>query len=140
MFRVPNDALEYDEGVMLLDGEPFDGVGYMVDDAGQLVGEIEYRDGLEWGMKRGWNVPDQLYYEGRFFRGVLHGKQREWHSNGQLAEDGDFEFGFVLRKKRWDDEGNLLEEYELKETDPDYASLQDYRRMYRDELAGETSP
>ena len=124
MKRVSNQSLVYDDGLMILEGEPFTGIGDLVDDTGQLVGEIEYRNGLEWGMKRGWNIPDKLYYEGCFYRGVLHGKQREWHANGQLAEEGDYELGFVLRKRRWDEDGNLLNEYELQETDPDYKTLQ----------------
>jgi antitoxin component YwqK of YwqJK toxin-antitoxin module len=139
MRRVPNKSLEYDDGLMFLDGEPFTGAGNLFDDDGKLVGEIEYRNGLEWGMKRGWNKPGELYYEGPFFMGVLHGKQREWHPNRQLAEEADYELGFLRRKKRWDENGNLEEEYELKETDPDYKALQEYRRMYKDALAKEES-
>src|SRR5438552_9371533 len=109
MKRVPYKSLEYDDGLMLLDGEPFTGIGYFLDPEGQLQGEIEYRNGLEWGMKREWYAPGKPYYEGRLYRGVLDGKKREWHQNGQLAEEGDYELGFKLRKKCWDEDGNLKE-------------------------------
>ncbi len=142
MKRVPADSLDYraEDGRQCLDGVPFTGVAYYLDGQGQLVGEIEYRDGLEWGLKREWYGPDEPYYEGRFFMGVLHGKEREWHDNGQLAEEGDYEYGFALRRKKWDEDGNLEEEFELKETDPDYKRLENYRSMYKDKAAKEQQP
>jgi antitoxin component YwqK of YwqJK toxin-antitoxin module len=140
MKRVPNRSLEYRDGHMYLHDEPFTGIGYFLDPKGQLAAEIEYRDGLEWGMKREWYAPGEPYYEGRLFMGVLHGKKREWHRNGRLAEEGDYELGFAVRQKRWDEDGNLVEDFELKETDPDYETLQEYRRIYKDDLAREKLP
>jgi antitoxin component YwqK of YwqJK toxin-antitoxin module len=135
--RVPNDLLEYDDGVMFLDGEPFTGVGFFLDAAGFLHAEIEYRNGLEWGIKRGWHAPDEPAYQDQLFMGVLHGTKREWHRNKRLAEEGDYELGFRLRRKRWDENGNLLEEFELKETDPGYEELEKYRAIYKDDLERE---
>lgn len=140
MKHVLNQRLEYDEGLMLLDGEPFTGVGEIVDDKNQRVGEIEYRDGLEWGLKQGWTSAGQLDYEARFYRGVLHGRHREWHANGQLAEEGDYELGFLLKKQRWDEAGISVEEFELKASDPDYKNLQEYRRLYKSELTRQEPP
>jgi len=135
--RVPHESLEYAEGHMYLSGEPFTGVGYFVDDKGKLEGEITYRDGLRWGLKRGWFDSGTLAHESPMFLGVLHGKKREWHRNGQLAEEGDYELGFPLGKKRWDENGKLIEEYELKETDPDYKKLQEYRQIFKVDLEEE---
>lgn len=141
MMRVPAKSLDYPgDGRQYLDGVPFSGVAYYVDRQGRLVGEIEYRSGLEWGLKREWYEPDQPYYEGHFFRGVLHGKKREWHRNGQLAEEGDYEYGIALRKIRWDEVGDIEEQYELKATDPDYQRLEKFRGLYEDEAAKEKPP
>jgi antitoxin component YwqK of YwqJK toxin-antitoxin module len=139
--RVPADSLSYPgDGRQYLDDEPFTGVAYYLDDQGQLVGEIEYRNGLEWGLKREWYAPDEPYYEGNFFMGVLHGRKREWHDNGQLAEDGDYEYGFALRRKKWDEDGDLEEEYELKESDSDYTRLEKFREIYKEKAAKEKPP
>jgi antitoxin component YwqK of YwqJK toxin-antitoxin module len=133
MQRVPNDSLDYQDGLMYLDGKPFTGIGYYLDDdEGWVEGEIGYVDGLESGYKREWSGPDQLIYEGRIYAGSLHGKERRWHDDGQLAEEGDYEFGVAIREKHWDEDGNLTKEFELKDSDPAYQRLQEYRRLYGD--------
>lgn len=137
MKRVPNESLDYADGHMYLHGDPFTGVGYSLDEEGRLEGEITYREGLKWGLKRGWFDTGALSHESPIFLGVLHGKKREWHRNGQLSEEGDYELGFALRRKRWDEDGKLIEEYELKETDANYKELQKYQEIYKDDLETE---
>jgi antitoxin component YwqK of YwqJK toxin-antitoxin module len=135
MKRVPIKSLSYDDGGMHLDGEPFTGIGYFLDDEGRLEAEVTYRAGSQVGLKRGWFKNGQPSYEASMFRGVLHGKNREWHSNGQLAEDSDYELGFELRHKRWDEKGKLIEEFELDKNDPGYKRLEKYREAYKVDLA-----
>jgi antitoxin component YwqK of YwqJK toxin-antitoxin module len=137
MERVLNDSLVYDEGTMLHGGVPFTGIGYTLDANGAVNSEIEYRNGLEWGLSRTWYLPGKLFQESTLFMGTRHGTKREWYPNGQLKEEGDYELGFAVRKKTWDEAGNLLESYELKETDPKYRRLQHFREIYRDDLAAE---
>jgi antitoxin component YwqK of YwqJK toxin-antitoxin module len=137
MKRVPNDSLVYDDGLMWLDDEPFTGIGYSLNANGDVDGEIEYRDGLEWGLLRTWYLPGLPFQESHLFMGTKHGKAREWYNNGQLKEEGDYELGFALRKKRWDADGYLIESYELKETDPEYKRLESFREIYKDDLARE---
>lgn len=87
------------------------------------------------GPKRGWFEDGQISYEATMFNGVFHGRKREWHPNGQIAEDGYFELGFELRHKQWDDEGTLIDEFELDKDDPNYKRLEKYREAYKADLA-----
>jgi antitoxin component YwqK of YwqJK toxin-antitoxin module len=136
--RVPYDSLEYsDDGDYCLDGRLFTGVAFSLDEDGWLEKEIEYRNGAEWGMKRYWYAPDKLLEEAQMRAGVVHGKERRWYRTGNLEEEADCEFGIVLRRRTWDENGILLEEYELKETDGDFASLQKLREIYKDDLERE---
>jgi antitoxin component YwqK of YwqJK toxin-antitoxin module len=135
MKRVPDESLTYSNGGMYLDGEPFTGIAYFLDDEGRLEAEVTYRAGSEVGLKRGWFENGQPSYEVFMFNGVFHGKKREWHRNGQLAEDSDYELGFELRHKRWDEEGELIEEFELDKDDPGYKRLEKFREAYKVDLA-----
>ena len=135
MRRVPKKSLYYRDGHHYLDGEddePFTGVGYFENAAGRLTAEIEYRDGLEWGKKREWDASGNLSGEDTMWLGVMHGKNREWFLNGQLAEESDYEVGFLIRQKFWDENGNLTDFYEMQQEDPEYKELQDYRNLYKD--------
>src|SRR5262245_47083634 len=120
MKRVPEGSLEYPgNGCYYLDDKPFTGVGFALHPDGWLQVETEYKDGLKWGTQREWFAADKLLTEAELKSGVVHGKQRFWHRNGKLAEEGEYEFGVPLRRKKWDEDGNLVEDFELKETDPD---------------------
>ena len=118
MKRVSEGSLEYVNGHYFLDDEPFTGVGVAQHPDGWLQVEIEYKYGLKWGMQREWFAPDQLLTEAELQSGVVHGKRRFWHRNGKLAEEGEYEFGVTLRRKKWDEDGKLVEDFELKE-EPD---------------------
>jgi antitoxin component YwqK of YwqJK toxin-antitoxin module len=138
MKRVPYDWLEYsDDGDYCLDEQPFTGVAFSRHADGWLEKEIEYRDGAEWGMKRHWYAPKKLLVEAQMRAGAVHGTKRRWYRNGKLEEETDCEFGIVLRKRTWDENGILVEEYELKETDSDFVSLQELRAIYKDDLERE---
>jgi antitoxin component YwqK of YwqJK toxin-antitoxin module len=130
MKRVPEDSLDYTgDGFYYLDERPFTGVGYSVSEDGWLETETEYRDGLEWGLRRQWYAPNKLLAEAELSRGVKHGKERLWHRNGKLKEEGDYELGTTLKRKKWDENGNLEEDFELKETDSNFKLLQQFREI-----------
>jgi antitoxin component YwqK of YwqJK toxin-antitoxin module len=118
MKRVSEDSLEYVNGHYFLGDEPFTGVGFAHHPDGWLQVEIEYKDGLKWGTQREWFAPDQLLTEAELQSGLVHGKKRSWHRNGKLAEEGEYESGVALRRKKRDEDGNLVEDFELKE-EPD---------------------
>jgi len=140
MTRVPNDSLVFKEGMMLLDGVPFTGIGEVLDATRGLIAEYEYRNGLKWGESRVWYSPGVRFQQGLFFMGTGHGKHREWYRNGTLKKELDYDLGYVVRRKVWDEDGDLIEDYKLQESEPKYESLQKFRKHYQDILAREKPP
>lgn len=139
LIRVPSSELEYDEdeAIYLRDGEPFTGIAYELYPSGALEGESEFRDGLSWGVGRGWHPNGQLSSEGHAFKDVQHGIAREWDEQGRLEEESYCEYGIVIYEKKWNEEGVLIEDYQLKESDPDYEELQRLWELYgKEELGG----
>src|SRR6478672_8567011 len=132
MKRVPQNLLDYPgDGYYYLRQEPFTGVAFYLREDGSLKSETEYQHGLKWGLDRYWFDPDRLQSEGEMQRGVLHGMERLWHPNGKLKEEGHYEFGITLRKKEWDENGNLVGDFELKESDSNYILLQTFREIQK---------
>ncbi|WP_060048285.1 toxin-antitoxin system YwqK family antitoxin [Burkholderia ubonensis] len=130
MQRILSSQLEYPgDGLYYLNGEPFSGISYTLRD-GWEKSETEIRQGLQWGTTKEWYEPGRPMREATFFKGVLHGRAREWHKNGQLAEDGEYEYGITLWEKSWDENGGLLEDFQLTEEDEDFQVLQQYRAIY----------
>jgi hypothetical protein len=134
MKRENEESLDYVGNRKLLDGEPFTGVGYYLDEEGRLESESSYQDGIEVGLGRAWFETGQLLHEHPMFRGVFHGKVREWQRNGRLALEADYEFGHDVHHKRWDEDGNLIEEYYIDKSSRGYKDLEEYREAYKDEL------
>ena len=130
MKRVPEESLDYPgDGYYYLDDEPFTGVAFSLDEDGSLESESEYKDGLKWGVERHWFGPGKLQYEAELQRGAVYGKKRVWHPDGKLKEEGDYERGIALKRKKWDQSGHLVEDFELKETDSNFELLQQLREI-----------
>ena len=134
MKRVLAENISYgeDDGKYYCDGVPFTGIEVSLYPDGSLRSESEYQYGLGWGRARSWHPDGTLAYEAQFFRDVIHGAMREWHQNGQLITEVMCEYGITLSEKVWDEHGRLLKDYQLKEGDSDYRSLQTFRRVYGD--------
>lgn len=136
MTRAPHASLAFEEGLMMLDGTPFTGVGY-IERNGEVIEETDYRDGLKWGVSKTLFPGGKPYKHSRLFIGVRHGQHRQWHFNGQLAEEADYELGVVIRRKRWDEDGELIDDFEIDADDREYKSLETNRETYRDLLQKE---
>ncbi|MFZ5893278.1 MAG: toxin-antitoxin system YwqK family antitoxin [Myxococcota bacterium] len=132
MQRVPEPDLKYnaEQGIYYYGDRPFTGVAFTTHPSGSLMGETQYEDGLFHGISRGWSRSGKLESEGNYHFGGAHGTLREWHANGQLVEEAEYEYATVVRRKKWDEAGNVIEAYELKESDPAYKSLLLSRRVY----------
>jgi antitoxin component YwqK of YwqJK toxin-antitoxin module len=132
LIRVPSGEIEYDfkQGIYLRGGEPFTGVAFGLYPYGSLEAESEFRDGLSWGVGRSWRPNGQLSSEAYFMRDVRHGIAREWDEEGRLEEESYCEYGIVIYEKKWNEEGVLVHDYQLKEGDSDYESLQFHRKVY----------
>lgn len=134
MKRENEESLDYVGNRKLLDDEPFTGIGYYLDEDGRLESEISYQDGIQVGLRRAWFETGQLRHEYPMFRGVFHGKVREWYRHGQLALEADYEFGHDLHHKRWNQDGDLIETYQIDNNSSGYKELEEYRAAYKDEL------
>ena len=132
MIRVPSSELEYDfkAAIHLRNGEPFTGTAYSLHANGNLAEETEFRDGLRWGISRGWYRDGSPSEERHFLRDVRHGIARDWDKSGRLEEESCCEYGIVVYKKTWNKDGVLVENYQLKEGDRDFESLQQRREAY----------
>lgn len=131
MKRVLTKMISFaEDGLSYYDGEPFTGVAYAEWPDGTLESESEYREGLPWGKSKSWHKDGNLFAECEMFQDALHGFAREWSANGQLISEIKAEYGIVLRERRWNEQGELLEDYELKETDSDFTQLLEYRKLY----------
>jgi antitoxin component YwqK of YwqJK toxin-antitoxin module len=132
--RVPDAELSADDdsndGVYYYDDEPFMGVSFSEYPNGGLCLEMEWRHGVLWGTYRRYAPNGQITEEGEYRAGFREGMWREWHPNGTLASETECEFSAVLTRRRWDASGELVEDYQLHEGDPAYASLQMYRQAY----------
>lgn len=138
MLRVPERDLRYndEEGIFYYGDRPFTGTAFNTYADGSPMSESQYEDGLFHGTARGWWESGQLEAEGSFVFGGLHGKARKWHANGQLSEEEEYEHATLIRSKKWDEAGNLIKDYELKESDPGYKSLLIARKAYGGENPG----
>ncbi|MER7011910.1 hypothetical protein ABT324_10825 [Saccharopolyspora sp. NPDC000359] len=93
-------------------GVPF--TGEVVDHAadGTVVELSSYQDGIEHGPQFEWYPDGTKQSEGQCDHGRAVGEWREWYPSGQLARYDQFnEFGDVLRTQRWDEAGELVEDY-----------------------------
>ncbi len=137
MKRVLASELEYPgDGLYYLDGEPFTGIAFNLAKAGWEKSQIEYRQGLLWGHTTEWYSPGLPMVDSNYFRGALHGRAREWHKNGQIAEDGEYEYGIVLWEKEWDEDGNIIKDYKLKESSRQHQALMLRRKTYGSSAGG----
>lgn len=114
----PGDGLHYKAGV------PFTGIAITHDThGGWIQAEEEYKDGLVCGSVKTWHAPGLLATEEVCDWGVRHGSYREWNESGMLVAEGQYQFGTRVSEKRWDGNGMLVEEFRLKETDPDFKTM-----------------
>lgn len=113
--RVPYDQIGYrDDGFYCYNDKPFTGVGFARWDDGKLEVEIEYRDGMRWGISKEWFHEGSLASEAGWAWDLLHGVSREWHENGQLASEEVFEYGTLLSGNWWDKNGKLVKKFVIR--------------------------
>ncbi len=139
MLRIPKEKLHFEtvnvgsNGNWLYEGKPFTGVAYSLYRDGSVRSEETFRYGLKWGPTWEKFLTGALYYEATFYRDVVHGFEREWREDGRLAEEGEYEYGIPLWKKKWSKSGELVEDYRLSESSPAYERLQLLRQTFSEE-------
>lgn len=129
MLEIDDALIEVTEDyTYLYQGEPFTGIGHVKLD-GQLIRETTYLQGAKEGLERDWDVDTgQLLSEQNFVNNVPEGLSQSWYENGQLKSQMENELGITVRRKVWDQQGNLVEDYTLEPTHYLYKLLEMKRR------------
>ncbi len=128
MKRVPMEGiLEDEELVAWLDGELFTGVAFEKNGPCGIASEVTYVDGLQEGLARDRYPSGQMKASTWYRGGVQHGEEKEWYSDGSRKLEAAYEFGILLEKKTWSDDGTRTEDYVLGTDDP----LQETLRLAR---------
>jgi hypothetical protein len=143
MKRVPWEELEYPEGngPCYHGGERFTGVCFTLHPDGTLASESEMQDGVAWGRARRWTRSGVLILDRQLEGDVLHGRAREWHPSGVLAADERWETGICTARRRWAEDGTLVEDWSMDRDSPEYREvLQCYRRYGFSELPDPAEP
>ncbi len=89
-------------------GDLFTGTAFRLADAGWVLYEQDYCEGLQSGPGREWYGPDRLCGECGYLSGVLHGIQRQWWPDGRLSREAEYDRGRCLWQREWDRDGNLI--------------------------------
>ena len=104
--------------VTTLRGQPFTGVGFATRVDGVVEREWVLRDGLLWGMQRGWKNGTQRESAGYAVAGMKHGAWREWWAGCRgepLLSIEWYQFGVLLRAKKWVYPWTVTLDYRLEE-------------------------
>ncbi|MGW8554127.1 toxin-antitoxin system YwqK family antitoxin [Streptomyces tubercidicus] len=110
--RIEKEDSYFDDDMLLChDDAPFTGEVVARDANGQVIGLLNYVEGVEWGPHCQWYPDGSKKKEGTAQRGVAVGDWRKWHPNGQLAEHSVYNSqGWPVRRQQWDENGNVTED------------------------------
>jgi antitoxin component YwqK of YwqJK toxin-antitoxin module len=137
MLRVPHNEVSFHEdGSYYYRGQPFTGTAYAAYPDGSPESETQYRHGLVWGLSKSWHVNGALASEAECCLDVQHGWAREWSQSGRLESESKAEYGILIEERAWDEKGNLIKEYRLREGDPNHGRLLKLRVLYAGECEG----
>ncbi|HEY9693759.1 MAG TPA: hypothetical protein V6D15_16255 [Oculatellaceae cyanobacterium] len=108
-------TLEYtDEHTYAHNGKDFTGINFYINKQEQVTEELSYFEGMKWGFYRKWNSNGVLL--------KLHtvnldgnGRSKKWYGNKVLQEDCFYDSGSIVWRKRWDQQGNLIEDFNIME-------------------------
>ena len=122
--RVTTEQLTYPgDGLYYFHGQPLTGVLEIRCPDGNLESEQDFKDGLVSGRKRIWHPSGGLQLDAECGWGGYHGRVRQGQEAGQLAEDSQYEYGIRSHGTQWDEQGHVIEQFELTAGDPLYDTL-----------------
>ena len=131
MNEVPDDDLEFDEDLIYTyRGELFTGIGYE-ESNGRRISEIQYVNGRQEGVSRGWHADGSLCEETSYRQNVLHGKRVHYDTEGHVRLEEKYEYGILLAKVERNAEGEVTDTFEMQPTDPLWKTLMDFRDRFK---------
>lgn len=123
------DTLEYKGYLVYFNQKPFTGIA--IETIGkQLQSQTDFLNGIQHGRSRTWAENGQILTEEQLYEGVLHGEKSTWYQTGELASKSIYDRGHCLYQISWDQNGNVLEHYEIDKTHANYERLQLDRDRY----------
>lgn len=125
--RVDVEACELKDDEVLYEGVPLSGVLLSYYDDGGLREELNYLDGLPDGESKQY-YPDGSLHKKWFCRnGRAEGALKVFGEDGRPKLQEWREHGVVVRRRSWDSDGRLREDWELPASSPMTAYLQECR-------------
>lgn len=116
-------------GCTLWEGKYFSGIAFEAHEAtGTILAIAGFRHGMWHGAIREWDAAGRPLEEEYSEGGAPHGPSRKWYDNGQVAEFAYSERFINLHRKRWDENGRLIDEKVLLENEPRWAKLIEERQ------------
>lgn len=76
-------------------------------------------------MKTGIKKSEKEYRYGQ-----LHGISIIWFENGRKKSEQQYEHSILISEKNWDEEGNLLNKYEIDTDSPHFEILESRRETH----------
>lgn len=136
ILRINFDSLSAEFGrdgvTYLWEGKPFTGIAFEEDTEGDLISETSYVNGIQDGFEKRWFSEDrqESYCEIKFNR--PHGAFVYWYPSGKIKLEGKSELGSVLFSRKYDETGNLIEEYKIEDNPKHLEDLERERKIFKD--------
>jgi hypothetical protein len=73
---------------------------------------------MRWGRVREWYQSGSLKEDAEFALDVYSSRVRKWREDGSLISDQIYELRLKVESKRWDEAGQLVEDYRIAADDP----------------------
>ncbi|MCL9783928.1 hypothetical protein M9194_21135 [Vibrio sp. S4M6] len=133
--RVDENLFDYDDDLVVFDGEWFTGVGYLLfeNGNGQVEYETLYKNGLPHGYEKHWYPNGKLSYDQSVKNGAPHGTSRFWYENGQLKKERIAEYGIVLKETDYHIDGSVEGVYDINEDPNSYELLLSFRESRKND-------
>ncbi|MER6424082.1 hypothetical protein [Streptomyces sp. NPDC001137] len=129
--EVPDDDLDFDEDLIYTyRGELFTGIGYE-ESNGRRISEIQYVNGRQEGVSRGWREDGSLCDETSYRQNVLHGARVCYDTEGRVRLEEKYEYGILLSKVERNTQGEVTDAFELSPADPLWKTLIGFRSRFK---------
>ncbi|QGJ70373.1 Hypothetical protein PBC10988_20680 [Planctomycetales bacterium 10988] len=138
--RVDIEDCELDDDLVLYQGRPFTGLLFAIYEDGTLQEESEYKDGLPHGICKEYYPSGKLNRHWTSNNGMIKGPLVELFETGVKKSEKILDFGFVLQKKKWDQQGNVLEFEELGKDSNTYSVVKKLRELHQEKNSKNTTP
>jgi hypothetical protein len=114
-------TLEYtDEHTYAHEGVDFTGINFYMYKNLQILSEESYLDGTGWGFYRKWNSNGVLLRFCNIKYGAADGSVKKWYGNGVLQEDSFVDSQIIIRRKRWNQQGEIIEDFRIEDHPEDF--------------------